>query len=346
MKKIMISFAALAAISLLASCTKEEPAQKEPCGCPARVRVAVSTPFETKATGVSDDASDTKKVNSIQVFAFDADGILRGYEGDQAASSVTLQLNTGEEYTFYAVVNNAASGGWKYPSVASVTAASELGAIMTDLSKNSTDDLLMFSQQGVKKTITASVSEVSIDVTRLVSKVQLKKVAVDFSSNAVLKRKSLKIDSIYVINAAMQETFGLSPAASVSYYNPRKYVSGDGNALLCDALASPFEISTSSGTAVDYTTAHTFFAYGNAAAGDDVTRLVVSCNWGGKRTYYPINIVGSDSKLSPNCAYVVNQLTIKGLGSDDPNVVPERKSFSASVTIRNWETGFEKTVDL
>lgn len=350
MKKNLLTVAAIAAITLLASCNKEdslgkgtqEPAQEGE----ALVNITAGTSFETKATGVVDDATDTKKVGSLQVFAFDSDGVLRSYENTTAGSSVTMKLNTGQEYTFYAVANNYGSKAWKYSDVASVTSASGFADIMTDLKDNAKDNLLMYSQTGVKKTISSSVTSVSIEVTRLVSKVQIKKITVDFGSNAALKSKSFKVDSIYVINAAKQETFGLSPATSVAYYNPKKFVTGNADALLCDKLTTPFELSTSAGVATAYTTAHTFFTYGNAGTGENVTRLVVSCNWGGERTYYPINITGTDNKLSPNCAYIVNQLTIKGLGSDDPNVVPDRKDFTASVTVKDWSTGFEKTVEL
>lgn len=349
MKKISFPLAALAALTLIASCNKEAgPA--ETSGMPEEgqslVTVSAGPVLETKATGVKDDATDTKKVNSLQVFAFDSDGVLRAYENTTSGSSVSMKLNTGQEYTFWAVANNYGTSGWKYSGVASATSAATLKDIVTDLKDNAKDDLLMFSQSGVTKSITSSTADLKIDVTRLVSKIQIKKISVDFGSNAALKAKSFKIDSIYVINAAKNETFALAAASSVTYYNSAKFVSGSANSLLCDKLATPFELSTSAGVATAYDTAHTFFTYGNAGTGANSTKLVVSCNWGGERTYYPITITGTDSKLSPNCAYIVTQLTIKGLGSDDPNVVPERKDFSASVTVTDWSTGFEKTIEL
>lgn len=347
MKKIIYSLAALAALAILPSCNKEEMGKKEVTPLQegeAIVNVSALTGFETKATGIKDDATDTKKVNSLQVFAFDADGVLRAYENTTSGSSVSMKLNVGQEYTFYAVANNYGSSAWKYAAVASVTDQTAFKDILTDLKDNAKDNLLMYSQTGVKKEITSSVTSVSIEVTRLVSKIQIKKIIVDFGTNAALKSKSFKVDSIYVINAAAKETFGLAPESTVTYYNQAKYISGNANALLCDKLATAFELSTSAGVASPYQTEHTFFTYGNATA--KPTRLVVSCNWGGERTYYPINIIGVDNKLSPNCAYIINQLTIKGLGSDDPDVVPERKDFTASVTIKDWGTGFEKTVEL
>jgi len=340
--------AALAALTLLASCNKENlPSKGEDLADgEAIVNITAGTAMETKATGVADSATDTKKVSSLQVFAFDGDGVLRAYENTTSGSSVSMKLNSCQEYTFYAVANNYGASAWKYADVASISSVSGFESVMTDLKDNAKDNLLMFSQTGVKKTISSSVSSLSIEVTRLVSKIQIKKVTVDFGTNAALKTKSFKIDSIYVINAVKNESLTLAPAKTASYYNSAKFQTGSADALLCDKLATPFELSTSTGTATAYTTAHTFFAYGNASSGTTVTRLVVSCNWGGERTYYPINIIGTDNKLSPNCAYIVNQLTIKGLGSDDPNVVPERKDFTASVTVTDWSTGFEKTVEL
>lgn len=347
MKKVFFPFAAFAALVLCASCNKEEMPKSNaetPVQGEALVSVVANTGFETKATGIKDDATDTKKVNSLQVFAFDSEGVLRAYESTTSGSSVSMKLNTGKEYTFYAVANNYGGSAWKYAGVASATSASSLASIITDLKDNAKDNLLMYSQTGVKKTIDKNVSSVSIEVTRLVSKVQIKKIVVDFGTNTALKSKSFKIDSIYVINAAAKETFGLAPESTVTYYNQAKFISGNADALLLDKLATPFELSSSAGVAKNYETVHTFFTYGNKTT--KPTRLVVSCNWGGERTYYPINIAGNDSALTPNCAYIINQLTIKGLGSDDPDVVPERKDFTASVTVKDWGTGFEKTVEL
>lgn len=348
MKRIFFSLAAIAAIVCCASCNKEEMpkgnAEDKVAEGEALVSIMANTGFETKATGIKDDSSDTKKVNSLQVFAFDGDGVLRAYENTTAGSSVSMKLNTGIEYTFYAVANNYGASAWKNAGVASISDLASLKAIMTDLKDNAKDDLLMFSQSGVKKTISSSVESVSIEVTRLVSKIQIKKIIVDFGSNAALKTKSFKIDSIYVINAAAKETFALAPESPVTYYNQAKFISGNANALLLDKLATPFELSSSAGVAKAYETVHTFFTYGNKT--EKVTRLVVSCNWGGERTYYPINIAAQDGALSPNCAYIINQLTIKGMGSNDPDVVPERKDFTASVTVKDWATGFEKTVEL
>lgn len=348
MKKTFLSIAALAAAFLFTSCNKEEAMSRnhpDPLNeGEVLVNITAGTAMETKATGIKDDATDTKKVSSLQVFAFDANGVLRAYENTTSGSSVSMKLNTGQEYTFYAVANNYGASAWKYADVASVTTQTGFASIMTDLKDNAKDNLLMYSQTGLKKTISNTVSSISIEVTRLVSKIQIKKIVVDFGTNAALKGKSFKIDSIYVINAAAKETFGLAPEATVTYYNQGKFISGNANSLLMDKLSTPFELSSSAGVAKAYETVHTFFTYGNKTA--KPTRLVVSCNWGGERTFYPINIIGADSALNPNCAYIVNQLTIKGLGSDDPDVVPERKDFTASVTVKDWATGFEKTVEL
>lgn len=347
MKKTIFNLAVLAALLLAASCNKEETIEPGPAPAGdgvAYVNVSAGSDILTKALGVKDDATDTKKVGSLQVFAFDEDGILRAYESNTAGSSVQMKLNTGQTYAFYAVANNYGASAWKYSAVAAVTDSSSLKSIMTDLKDNAAADLLMYSQSPLRKEITSSTSEVSIEVSRLVSKIQIKKITVDFGTNEALKSKSFKIDSIYVINAAAKETFGLAPESTVTYYNQAKFISSDADALLLDKLASPFELSTAAGVANAYETAHTFFTYGNKS--ERPTRLVVSCNWGGERTYYPINIVDDSGALSPNCAYIINQLTIKGMGSDDPDVVPERKDFTASVTVKDWGTGFEKTVEL
>lgn len=347
MKKIIFPLAVLSAITLLPSCTKEQNLFREaddPAVGQSVITIHAGLSPETKATGIADDASDTKKVNSLQVFAFDSNGVLQAYESSTSGSSASMKLNIGQEYTFWAVVNNYGKSDWKYPGIAAIKTQDELKGIMTDLKDNSRNDLLMFSQTGRKKVIDSSTSDMSLEVSRLVSKIQIRKITVDFGANTALKSKSLMIDSIYVINAVRNESLSLASPMPASYYNSRKFISGSANTLLCDRLGTPFELSTSAGVANTYSTAHTFFTYGNTSAVP--TRLVVSCRWGDRKTFYPINITGTDAHLNPNCAYIVNQLTIKGLGSDDPDVVPERQDFSASVTIKDWGTGFEKDVTL
>lgn len=347
MKKIPLTLAALAALIISPSCSKEqgpdrtaEPLQEGE----SYITVSAGPVAETKALSIADDTTDTKKVNSLQVFAFDSDGALQSYESIISGSSITMKLNIGQEYTFWAVANNYAGADWKYPAVAAIKSQDEFKNIMTDLKSNSRNDLLMFSQSGVKKTIIPGTNELGIDVSRLVSKVQIRKITADFGTNTALKSKSLMIDSIYVINAVKNESLCLAPASTPSYYNNRKYLSGGADLLLADRLGTSFELSTAAGIANPYTTEHTFFTYGNAT--DLPTRLVVSCRWGDHRTYYPLDITGADGKLNPNCAYIIRELTIKGLGSDDPNVIPERKDFSATVSIKDWGTGFEKSVTM
>ena len=345
MKQFIFSLAALSALILTTSCNKEALNHPNtPADGTAIVKITALTEVETRATGIADNSTDTKKVGSLQVFAFDNKGVLKAYENTTSGSTVSMKLDIGREYSFYAVANNYGVSSWKYSSVAPITSLSALKSIMTDLKDNTPDNLLMFSQAGVKKTITSSVENIPIELTRLVSKIQIKKITVDFGSNDALKRKSFKIDSLFVINAAAKETFDLASETNVTYYNLGKFVTGNAYHLLLDKLSSAAEVSSATGVVTPYETVHTFFAYGNHTA--KPTRLVISCNWGGERTYYPINITGADGYLSPNCAYVINQLTIKGMGSDNPDVIPERKNFTASVTIKDWATGFEKTVEL
>ena len=124
MKKTVFSIAAVAAAFLLASCNKEEIKTTNPDPInegEVMVNVSAGTAMETKATGIKDDNTDTKKINSLQVFAFDADGVLRAYENNTSGSSVSMKLNTGQAYTFFAVANNYGASAWKYASSASVT---------------------------------------------------------------------------------------------------------------------------------------------------------------------------------------------------------------------------------
>lgn len=343
--------AAAAALTLLllplSSCSKERGPEQGPLPDEgqALVTLSVSPDPGTKALGIADDTSDTRKVNSLQVFAFDSDGALQAYGASATGGNVSMKLNIGQEYTFRAVANNRDRDTWKYSAIADVKSEDGFPAIMTDLRDNAKSDLLMYSQEGTRKTVESGTSAVEIGVSRLVSKIEIRKITADFGTNEALKARSFMIDSIYVINAVRGESLSLEPDAQPSYYNLGKFVSGGGaDLLLGDRLGTSFELSTSAGVSNPYTTPHTFFAYGNATP--HPTRLVVSCRWGDRRTFYPVDITGEDGSLKPGCAYIIRELTIRGLGSDDPDVAPERREFGASVTITDWGTGFEKNVTL
>jgi hypothetical protein len=72
--------------------------------------------------------------------------------------------------------------------------------------------------------------------------------------------------------------------------------------------------------------------------------LVVETKLGDRVYYYPIDIVGTGNILDVNTHYTVTRLTITGPGVDHPDDLLDNGTVSFTVTVKDWATGFSKTV--
>ena len=61
--------------------------------------------------------------------------------------------------------------------------------------------------------------------------------------------------------------------------------------------------------------------------------------------YYPIDIIGAGNKLDLNTVFKVTKLTITGPGADHPDDLLDNGAINFTVSVKNWATGFEKTVE-
>ena len=183
----------------------------------------------------------------------------------------------------------------------------------------------------------------SLTALRLVSKVEIDKISIDFSKYPDLAAQTFTIDSIYLVNVAGESSLadGTSffPATS-AWINKRRYVSSTSDALLCDAVGQRVTAAS------PYTVSHYFYCYQNNASTDShsaawsvrYTRLVVSCTLGTTKTYYPIDITGPGNRLSRNCRYVISELVITDLGSTGPdNEITGPLPYHFSSEVKDWE---------
>ena len=183
----------------------------------------------------------------------------------------------------------------------------------------------------------------SIAVERLVSKVEIDKISIDFSRYPDLAAQTFTIDSIYLVNVAGETTLsdGTSfiPATS-AWINKQGYAPSAADALLCDVVRQNVM------TARPHSTPHYFYCFQNNTSSDShskgwtarYTRLVISCTLGTTRTYYPIDITGPGNRLSRNCRYVIRELVITDLGSDAPdNIITGHVPYYFSSEVKNWD---------
>lgn len=280
----------------------------------------------TRATAVADEES----VAEACLYFVNSSGVVI----DAVSSSEKTILRNFETGTYkaYYVANSGLE-------VNSFTSESEISSYVLSLASQ-TGSFSMFAYKSFRVpedricTITAE---------RLVSKVEIDKISVDFSQYPDLSAQTFTIDSIYLINVAGESVLAdgttFLPATS-SWINKRSYVPGTYDALLCDAVGRTVTASS------PHSSAHYFYCFQNNASADShsegwdarYTRLVIACTIGTTKTYYPINIVGPGGRLSRNCRYIISELIITDIGNRGPDEeLTGSMPYRFSSDVMTWE---------
>ena len=315
MKRILFFAAGLAA---LVACNKELPSQGNTPALPQEdtqlheltVKVAGRN-IATKATDISGEAT----VNSLQVFVFRSGADeLDAYGTVASASELTISCTTGEK-DIYALVNA--------PDLKAIATKTDLLATVSELSNNRTDNFEMIG------TATATVPEalgITVNVDRLASRVVIKKITRNFTSDA-LKAVDFSIDAIYLVNAAGDLNYG-KDGEPTKWYNEGSNKSEQATLLVDTPSAAVINGES-------HSTAHYFYAYPNLNSGDDAvadTRLVVEATLDGRKYYYPVTM----PKMESNKSYEINELTITRPGSDDPDTPIEITDQDFKIQVNDW----------
>ena len=332
---------AFVAIASLA-CSKENPseqaAQKTQM---ATLEVNVFDGITTRATSVNDANIGTAE-RDIQVLVFNSEGDLLAYGANEDSSTkVSLSIPTGT-VECYAVVNS-------YDDLSVIATKTVFLKHLSHLKDN--DPTRMEMLGSVTKSVVAGENSVSIAVKRFASKVQIDKITPAFTAPAH-RAMEFKLTGIYLINVNGTCPYTMVPTAaseSTSWYNKRKYVSGDCNHLITDKFSTPVVMQTSAGVVTPYSTPHYLYCYPNPVTTDvstttwseRVSRLVVETTLGGTTYYYSVNIP------TPQCntVYQITNMKITGIGTDTPDAVVQKGSLSVSLTVTDWSTGFSKEVE-
>lgn len=249
-------------------------------------------------------AGKEEQVNNVQVYVFDADNGNRletFYGGTSAAP--TLRLTPGNK-TFKVLVNSKADSS-------KVSILQDLQSALSDFSDNTSSNFVMSGETTVSIPATTSVE---IAVSRLVAKVVLSKITVNFTA-PVYDSLTFRLDSIYLTNVAQKCRF-------YDAYTPDSW--SKGYALTGDYVNAAVSDNV-------YSAAHTFYAYPNGTA--TPTRLVIKATLGNATYYYPVDL----GELQSNKAYTVTNIEITRPGSDseDKPVVSSEMSFS--IKVAGWD---------
>lgn len=324
--------AAAAAVACLTSCNKDViQTNHEQMGETAEITVRLP-PLATKAASSLTDTEAT--VKSLQVYVFNANGTKLESYARSNSSEVSINVALGEK-TIAAVVNSA--------DIVDVTNLAALKAKVSPLEANSTEDgFVMFGE--AKKTVSAN-ERVTIDVTRLVSRVVISKITngIDIPQYA---GQDLKVKGIYLVNAVGKTNLGstYTPVAG-DFLN--QFELKDGQTALLGGRFTPVSIAKSA----SYTQEKRMYCCPNPVATDSqsttwsmrFTRLVVEVEFAGETLYYPITF---DKKLAAGSSYEIEELKITRPGStrpDDPLVIG---SVTYTVKVNPWELSSMGTVTI
>ena len=291
-----------------------------------KVKLKVVVPVEETRVTSSNDES---KISNYQVYVFDDQGVLESYV-NQTGSDIVLDCIAGNKTV--AVLANA-------PVLNDVATWDALAAKTSLLSHNSVGAFVMAGQQSVSLT---SDKEVSISVSRLVSKIRLSSLQLSFEAPQY-QSATFKVASVYLINVPA-ETRYFSNTVPTTWYNKQKYLSTDANTLIYDDMKSVTVTSSS-----PYSTTNTFYCYPNPSDQDSFsqtwsarhTRLVVEAYLGNNKYFYPVTL----PKLEKNKIYDV-KLTITRPGTSVPDDEVDKYAADFTISVKAWETGSTVTEEI
>ena len=301
------------------------------CDMPGGPETRAVTPYTTVESYES-------AVVKAEIFVFDAtSGVLNAYQNLTSLSLTdghlpvqNLPCTQGSKHV-YAILNGGSITG-----LSAVRTEAALQAMTSDLSQNERSTSSGFLMMG-RKDINVSGDNQSCAITakRLAFRVVLQKIT---NSSAL---GTLSVKSVFLINSARQLALSMPddatmPITDAAGYNVAGKKTGSSSFIVSGAtsdvpnmLYQDYTANVSSGTSV--TTRKMVYGYPHTATGTSNVRLVVLATLAGNDYYYPMNI---PAPLA-NDTYTV-ELTIKNIGSNDPNTPVETGSASVTITVDGW----------
>ena len=298
----------------------------------------------TKATSPDITAlSHETRIEKVDIYVFESSGLLNlHHQTDKISEAIPLSVTTGDK-EIWAVLNGPALGG--------IIRVSDLKEAIISLQDNqATPSGGTFTMAGSNtcKVTASGTAACNITAERFVARVRLTKVDVQLP----VSYGSVTFPYIMLTNVVADQRLDGGKGQGVWYNKKGRTESGaiiDGtSSAKAQAEAVTFYAwnkHVNNNTTVDLTGEPMYFyGFDNPATQDktdaygafleEPTRLVVAATISGRTYYYPVTIPG----LARNKAYEV-QLTITGLGSDDPDVIPQRGDASATVIVKSWGEG-------
>lgn len=301
---------------------------------------------DTKAISVT--YSNESRIARWGLYIFDSSQNYVVSAVASAGEGVLKYLNPGT-YTICAIVNYPTSGVSAInPAVqGSVSTLSDLDSFVPRMEDMAGNEFIMYGSTSMTIT-TAGETNAVIDVRRVVSKVGIKKITLNWS-NPGHASGTFELKRIYLINSygvqALRSDItraNMSSTKSLWFNAMGFHASGSRTATSgIDAMMADTGINTVIANGSSYTTEHYFYTLPNACApGEDShsstwsvrsTRMVIEATCAGQIYYYSIQLPA----MQRNKTYIADEVIIKNLGSLDPeqeveNSMTVRFGFSTS----------------
>lgn len=322
MKRKIFGVAMLA--SALLSCEKKETSMPES----VKEKTSMEIMFvseETKSPGVG--GNEEKAVSSYQVLVYDMSSrMLEAYATpDPTALSVNIQCTTGPKEVV--VLANA-------PDVSGIVSFDAFMKTRSRLADNALGNLVM--EGHASPDLTAAGGTVNVDIRRIVSKVVLDAVNVNFELDAY-NHMDFILKKVYLTNVAGDKSYLSETADPSLWYNQIvRTQSSEVDALVYDEI-SDVNLKESK----TYTVKHHFYCYPNPYEDDTFaadhwsprpTRLVLETVLGGVPYYYPVSL----PPLMQNTRYHVT-LNIIRPGATSPEQDMEKYAATFKISIEEWK---------
>ncbi len=322
MKRKIFSAAMLALV--LVSCEKKEsvPVDDARETVPLEIRLVSE---ETKALG--EGGTEEKTVSNYQVLIYDMSSrMLEAYATpDPSAVSVSMECTTGPKEVV--VLANA-------PDVKEIVSYDTFLKTKSRLADNSIGNLVM--EGSASPNLTAAGGTVNVDIRRVVSKVVLNGITVDFELDAY-DNMDFVLNKVYLTNVAGDKSYLAEDADPASWYNQLVRTSApEVDAMIYEDLGN-LNIKTTR----EYKKQHHLYCYPNPHTTDtfasDVwsprpTRLVVEATLGNVQYYYPVSL----PELKQNTRYYVSLHIIRP-GATSPEQDMDKYAVSFKITIEEWK---------
>lgn len=345
MKKIILLPAAIMA-ALTLSCSREDPAREQSIPQNGELLINILPDGIATKAGTPDISSQSHetRVQKIDIYVFDENGQLNLHhqKENNSLNDIRLSVSTGAKKV-WAVLNG--------PTLDGIVRVSDLETALVSMEDNqATASGGTFTMAGSNTcTVTASgTTPCTITAARFVARIRLTKVKV----NLPTAYGSVDFPSIMLTNVVADRKIG-GEAGTGRWINKKgrtdqgRIIDGSASAK-ASAEAVTFlkwNKHVSNGSQLDLSDQFLcFYGFENPATEDrtgtggtfleEPTRLVLTATISGSTYYYPVTL----PNLQRNRAYEV-ELTITGLGSDDPDIVPKRGSVDADITILPWKEG-------